>query len=494
MTKIPTMAEVFISNNDMTRAVSAAMKAGSIRKIGPRLYTNNVHEDPSRIVKRNIWLIAQMLFPGAVVSHRTAFEINPTVDGSIFLSGAYPRIVKLPGVTFRQLAGPGPLDGDQPYYKGLYLGSRARTFLENMQPSKNKHDVKKTVERAEIERRLVDLMNMAGPEGVYALRRQAEVIAPALGLSAEYEKLNKMVGALLRTQDAELTTEYARLYTRGDGYDPDNLMILETLFAALGRAYFPTRSFYTSSPSGFSNISFFDAYFSNYIEGTEFELEEAIKIVFDGEVPPRRPADAQDVIGTYKILSDRIEMTKTPSDFYEFLAIIRARHSVLMAGRPEIQPGHFKDTNNRVGGTTFVPPHLVTGTLKKGFSLYQQLRSPMAKALFIKFLIVAVHPFTDGNGRVSRIMMNAELISANQNRIIIPSVYRNEYINSLSNLSNNAQPESYIRVMGRAQEFVALIDFSDFELAVASLEESHAFERPDGVNKLLIPKLPNMRE
>jgi Fic family protein len=35
-----------------------------------------------------------------------------------------------------------------------------------------------------------------------------------------------------------------------------------------------------------------------------------------------------------------------------------------------------------------------------------------------------VHPLTDGNRRVARLMMNAELVAGGQTRIFIPSVYR----------------------------------------------------------------------
>jgi fido (protein-threonine AMPylation protein) len=33
------------------------------------------------------------------------------------------------------------------------------------------------------------------------------------------------------------------------------------------------------------------------------------------------------------------------------------------------------------------------------------------------FLISEVHPFADGNGRIARIMMNAELVAAGEERI-----------------------------------------------------------------------------
>ena len=43
-------------------------------------------------------------------------------------------------------------------------------------------------------------------------------------------------------------------------------------------------------------LPFFESYFSNFIEGTEFEVDEALAIVFEGRIPKDRPADAHDVL------------------------------------------------------------------------------------------------------------------------------------------------------------------------------------------------------
>ena len=51
----------------------------------------------------------------------------------------------------------------------------------------------------------------------------------------------------------------------------------------------------------------------------------------------------------------------------------------------------------------------------------------------------------DGNGRVARVMMNAELAAAQQVRVLIPIVYRSNYISALRALSRNAWPEPIIK-------------------------------------------------
>lgn len=159
-----------------------------------------------------------------------------------------------------------------------------------------------------------------------------------------------------------------------------------------------------------------------------------------------------------------------------------------MAGRPEKRPGKFKVETNFAGATRFVDPDLVQGTLLQGFGMYKSLEHPFARALMIMFLITEVHPFDDGNGRTARAMMNSELVAASETRIIIPSVFRNEYVASLKRLSNHLQPESFISVMSFAQRFVFNISFEDYATARLLMEECHAFDDPADDKKLLMPR------
>ena len=106
-----------------------------------------------------------LLAPGAVVSHRTAFENRAAPDGSVFLSGSYPRQIVLPGVTLRQTVGGGPVAGDMPYMGSLYLASRPRAFLENLLPSRTRGLVSRTVGREGVEERLAETLRVGGEDG-----------------------------------------------------------------------------------------------------------------------------------------------------------------------------------------------------------------------------------------------------------------------------------------------------------------------------------------
>ena len=92
------------------------------------------------------------------------------------------------------------------------------------------------------------------------------------------------------------------------------------------------------------------------------------------------------------------------------------------------------------------------------------------------FLVSEVHPFDDGNGRLARIMMNAELMSGGRCRIIIPMVSQQDYLLALRRLSRQRDPGLYLRMMVKAQAFVGSLQPDSYESLKAQLTASNAFE------------------
>jgi Fic family protein len=222
-------------------------------------------------------------------------------------------------------------------------------------------------------------------------------------------------------------------------------------------------------------LPFYEAYFSNFIEGTEFTVDEAAQIVFDGKVPAGRSQDAHDVLGTYEIVRDSVEMATVPRTGDGLIELLQSRHAVLMGSRPEKNPGRFKTRANRAGLTEFVAPDLVEGTLRRGLDLAQGLTSPFDRAVYMMFLVAEVHPFDDGNGRIARIMMNAELVAGGETRIIIPIVYRANYLSALKGATHNGTYGALIKVLSFARRYTARIDFSARAPAEADLHRTNAF-------------------
>jgi Fic family protein len=103
------------------------------------------------------------------------------------------------------------------------------------------------------------------------------------------------------------------------------------------------------------------------------------------------------------------------------------------------------------------------------------------------FLVAGVHPFQDGNGRTARVFLNAELSHAGYCRIIVPTVLRDDYILALKGLTNNAITEPYLRVLAKAQEFTASVDYTDFAACTRDLEARNAFRESDEARLILKP-------
>jgi Fic family protein len=103
---------------------------------------------------------------------------------------------------------------------------------------------------------------------------------------------------------------------------------------------------------------------------------------------------------------------------------------------------------------------------------------PMAKAVFMMFMISEVHPFTDGNGRILRIMGNAELFKSGLSRIIVPTVYREDYMMSLKKFTNRKEPDTYIRVMDKLQYFSNNIFGENFDELNNYFKATNAYKEP----------------
>jgi Fic family protein len=186
------------------------------------------------------------------------------------------------------------------------------------------------------------------------------------------------------------------------------------------------------------------------------------------------------VTATFAIASNRAEMSRRAKDGESFLDILRELHRVIMSGRPSSRPGMFKTRGNRAGETHFVQVDCVRGTLKRGFEMARSLRHPFARALFMLFMTSEVHPFEDGNGRISRLMMNAELVSAGESKVLVPTVYRQDYIGALRRLSRNGDPDVLISAMNRLRDFSRRLACGSFEVAKRQLEGASAFSDDDG--------------
>jgi hypothetical protein len=116
-----------------------------------------------------------------------------------------------------------------------------------------------------------------------------------------------------------------------------------------------------------------------------------------------------------------------------------------------------------------------------GWPARRDLSSATARALYALFLIAEVHPFNDGNGRISRLGMNAELEAARQARLIIPTSLRGDYLSVLEALTVNSNPGPFISFAQKLIEVNCHMPFGSFEQSLAYFKKHGALdEQPQG--------------
>ena len=472
--------DIFPVDATLRGAASAAARRGSLRRIVQGVYTRDLATPLETLVRTRLLEVVAAVRPGALIADRSAvLGGRPTGDNQLFLVHERRPDVTLPGgIVLRSRRGPGPLPSDLQLPYGLQVTGEARTALDNMVESRSRNGrTARTLSRRELEEWLDRQASRRGDDWARRLRTEIREIAPALGREPEAERLDGLIGALLGTRSVPVSSPELAARMRGAGYDATRVGLFNRLVSHLLTTAPPPPRPADHGPRE-AVLPFVEAYFSNFIEGTEFAFDEAARIAYEGKVPTARPADAHDLLGTFEVAADDTEMRRLPASGDDLLDLLQRRHAIVMAGRPGTHPGELKDVSNRAGSTVFVEPRLVRGTVRAGFERYAQLDDPFARAAFVMFLVSEVHPFDDGNGRIARLQMNAELVAADQVRIVIPTVYRSNYLMALRGLTQNANASSYVAMLDFAQRYTAQLDCTSLETAERVLTATNAFVDP----------------
>ena len=467
-----------VAGNDRAEAkrLQRLARKGQLQRLAPGIYSDNLDAPIESVTRRHLNEICAVIMPGCIVSHRSAFEHRPTAGGHYFLTGPYRREVQLPGVKLRFMRGPGPIDTDirLPLQSAdAFISSQARALLENLSLSRGDPAERRTLGAAFVEEWLERFISRDVSDEVNKLRDQARSIAEPLGLNEEFIRLDAIIGSLLGTRAATLITPQAIARAARRPYDDARVTLFETLAAEL-------QSNPMLAPPAAANQdpqlqAFIETYFSNFIEGTEFEIEVAHDIVVNDRPLQYREDDSHDILGTYRAILRSKHDPSLPQSAEAFIAQLKDWNRLVIESRREKHPGDFKTAANRAGQTVFVDPDNVVGTLMKGYEVTMSAATPANRAALAMFVVTEVHPFDDGNGRTARIAMNHFLSNANLTRIIIPTIYRDDYLSALKAMSNG-HPVPLPRMLAFAAAFSRWLDVSSKEKAFQALARSNAMK------------------
>jgi hypothetical protein len=481
-TQVIHMASLFFSTTDeQSRAFSYKVKKGELIRVHKGIYTDATYADLESTIRNKWYEIVNHLFPNAIAAYRTAHELRP-IEGKVYIiqHGLTRRMINIGKALTIHVDNGNTSELIEPFVPNLFRASPARQYLENLTLTRSTPP--KALGREWVEQQLSAALRHPnkGEIELNSIRDRARTFANANGFEKEFATLNGIISSLLSThQDGSvLTNELAIATSKGQPFDPVRMGRFEALANYLQRCDL-LASDYSYNKSSWQHLSFYESYFSNYIEGTEFEIDEAEDIVFSGKNVSDRYEDSHDVLSVYESVSDYQWMSITPSTPEELIKCLTECHYSIMNQRPDKRPGLFKSKVNKAGSSVFVKPDEVIGTLTKSFFIYKSLNVGQARAIFIHFLVSECHPFDDGNGRLSRIMMNKELHAVDLHKIIMPTVHRDSYLNGLRQATRHDNFKTLVKVLYQLQHYTASINWTDYGDARATIEAHNAHLLPD---------------
>ena len=136
--------------------------------------------------------------------------------------------------------------------------------------------------------------------------------------------------------------------------------------------------------------------------------------------------------------------------------LIKELHRIILKGIDDLEAGVYRRHNVRIVGAFMIPPQAikVKNKMEEFMNWYYENKYsiPIPElAAQMHYRFVCIHPFIDGNGRVSRLLMNLILMSNGYPPAIILNVDRRKYYRVLND-ANKGNEESFENFIGRSIE------------------------------------------
>lgn len=222
---------------------------------------------------------------------------------------------------------------------------------------------------------------------------------------------------------------------------------------------------------------------SNAIEGSTLSAGETELAVLKGiTITGHDPAFAKDAMALDRALTRITELARDsrhPTDIQQLHEV----HGLLLGDRPGA--GIFRRERVAIRGARHTPPKTweqvmsMMSDWQNWSSENATLPAPVRSAVLHAWL-THVHPFIDGNGRVSRAIGNLELIRAGYPPIIVKKKERDRYIEALAESDEGGDIRSFLELI-----------FDRIESGLTGLELSA--KRKEGFNPV-VEKIRQMQE
>lgn len=196
-------------------------------------------------------------------------------------------------------------------------------------------------------------------------------------------------------------------------------------------------------------------YNSNAIEGNTLTLQEtkvALEGITIGGKTMREHFEAINHKEAILYVESLVQDAKPLSEWE-----IKSIYSLILKNIDDSNAGKYRSTNVLISGAEHRPPEYLSVPDKmtsfiQWYSNEGQALHPIERAARLHADFVAIHPFVDGNGRTSRLLLNLELMKSGFPSVVIKVENRLEYYKALGLAHTSGNYEPFIDLVANACE------------------------------------------
>lgn len=194
-------------------------------------------------------------------------------------------------------------------------------------------------------------------------------------------------------------------------------------------------------------------YNSNGIEGNTLTLRET-QVVLEGiTVGGKSIKEHLEVINHEKAILFLDDLVKDKEIINEWN--IKNIHGLVLKYIDDENAGRYRTENVTIKGAVHVPPdYLIVPELMERLVLnYKDWDKyhPIIRAALLHGELVKIHPFIDGNGRTSRLVMNLSLMNSGYLPVIIKKEKRLEYYNALDKAHTTGDYTDFVKLVNELE-------------------------------------------
>lgn len=194
-------------------------------------------------------------------------------------------------------------------------------------------------------------------------------------------------------------------------------------------------------------------YNSNGIEGNTLTLRET-QVVLEGiTVGGKTIKEHLEAINHEKAIIYLDELVKDNKSITEWN--IKNIHQLILKEIDNENAGRYRKENVTIKGATHIPPDYIKipELMEKLILNYETWNKyhPIIQAALLHGELVKIHPFIDGNGRTSRLIMNLALMNNGYNPVIIKKEDRLEYYDALDKAHTTGNYTDFVKLINKLE-------------------------------------------